>query len=204
MAMPNPLHPHPRWQFALGVLGALLAAVSARDCAHPAAAPAAVLTLVLSLDNGEPEVRQMAARALGRMGPPAKAALPALVVALADGEPSMRWEAAWAMSWIEPDWPKSPTARQAIPRLVLRLHGFAEVDSQAAAAALARIGPSASAAVPRLLQVLDDRDESVRRAAESALDRIDRNWRQRHPREPTERQRPGWPAHPLCPSHCTA
>ena len=58
--------------------------------------PAAVSTLIDALKNESPPARRAAARALGRLGPAAKAAESALIGALRDSEQQVRQTAARA------------------------------------------------------------------------------------------------------------
>jgi HEAT repeat protein len=140
------------------------------------------------LDDREWTARVGAAYALGRLGPKARASVPALAEALTDEHPRVREEAARALGRVGVD------ARSAAFRLVNALKDRdAAVRAAAAEAAvqplmgvlqqgeveervaavriLGDIGPVAKAAVPLLVQALNDR--FVRPAAADALKRID-------------------------------
>src|SRR3954469_8213622 len=64
--------------------------------------PREVARLVARLRNKSPSVRWAAARALGDIGPEAKAAVPALVKLLKDRVPGVRWVAASALGRMMP------------------------------------------------------------------------------------------------------
>jgi HEAT repeats len=75
----------------------------------------AVPALVGALSDPEVNVRVQAARALARIGPPAKAAVLALTKALDDPDAGVRQNAARALGQIGPD------ARDAVPELIRSL-----------------------------------------------------------------------------------
>jgi HEAT repeat protein len=75
----------------------------------------AVPALVGALTDPEVNVRIQAARALARLGPPAKDAVPALTKALDDPDIGVRQNAARALGQIGPD------AKEAVPELIRSL-----------------------------------------------------------------------------------
>ena len=108
--------------------------------------------------------RGLAAEALGRVGPGARAAVPDLIAAASDPRPEVRWRAVWALGRI------GPAAGAAVP--VLRA---ALADPEArwrAAEALGGIGPGAVEAVPDLVALLSDPSSNVRWRAATALGAI--------------------------------
>jgi hypothetical protein len=76
---------------------------------------AAVPALVGALSDPDPKVRLQAARALARIGPPAKDAVAALTRALDDSDVAVRANAARALGQIGPE------ARNAVPELIRSL-----------------------------------------------------------------------------------
>ena len=93
-------------------------------------------------------------RALGKIGPGAKAAVPALINALRnDANNSLRQDAARALGQIGPE------ASAAIPVLIRWLKDGDENDRRAALFALRDFGPEAKSAVPVLLDLLANEKE---------------------------------------------
>jgi HEAT repeat protein len=128
--------------------------------------PRIVPVLIKSLGDGEAARREAAADILGRIGPPARTAVPALFAALKDNSSSVALMAAMALAEIHPT-----RSRPAVPLLADAL------DVPGAAAALAKIGPEARAAVPALIAALKPRKgngsgELIRLHARLALARI--------------------------------
>ncbi|MBD2041576.1 sister chromatid cohesion protein PDS5 [Microcoleus sp. FACHB-672] len=123
--------------------------------------------LVEALKDSEPDIRRVAAEALGRMGEPA---VPELIAALKGDSSSVRLVAAEALGQIGPD------ARLAVPALIDRLEDGDWRVRSGAARALGKIGTEAkleaTAIVPPLIQALKDSDPDVRRSAAEALGRI--------------------------------
>jgi HEAT repeat protein len=101
-------------------------------------------------------VRETAADALARIGPPA---LPALIDALRDRNPDVRNRAAQALARM------GPPAKPAVPELIVALHDSDWQVRRSAARALGQIGVAAEEAVPALIEVIrnpasDQRDEA--------------------------------------------
>jgi HEAT repeat protein len=118
-------------------------------------ARASVPALAEALTDEHPRVREEAARALGKVGVDARAAAFRLVAALKDRDPAVR--AAAAEAAVQP---------------LIGVLQQGDLDKRLAAARiLGDIGPTAKAAVPVLLEALNDRQ--VRFAAAEALKRID-------------------------------
>jgi hypothetical protein len=99
--------------------------------------------LVRLVDEPGGPGRGLAAEALGRLGPEARAAVPALAAAASDPLPEVRWRAIWALGRI------GPAAGAAVP--VLRAALSDPEVCWRAAEALGGIGPGAVAAVPDLV-----------------------------------------------------
>ena len=110
--------------------------------------------------------RWSAAFALGKFGLAAKDAVPALIEALADRHESVRTQAAYALGKIGCD--------AGLAALIKTLDDPHSDVRATAAEAVGMFGPRASAAVPALLRLSDDKVERVREAAAKALRRIQR------------------------------
>jgi hypothetical protein len=89
--------------------------------------------------------KDMAADALGRIGPPA---VPALRQALQSTDPEVRLNAVQVLARMGPD------AKDAVPDLVALLDDPDERIRKAAARTLGRIGPESAPAVPALMRSL--------------------------------------------------
>lgn len=176
------------------LLTILLLLASARSVL--AAPPTEVATLVRSLTDAEPEVREHATAELGRLGPAAQeavepllvalshedpylrgaaavalghigeAAVPALIRALGSGNSELRWSATIALGRV------GAPAGKALPELIQLLADPSEDVRQVTAMTLGGLGVRAQTAAPALTQCLSDRDEAVRRGAVWALTQI--------------------------------
>ncbi len=108
-------------------------------------------------------VRSAAARALGSLGPEAKAAVPQLAQAIKQSERQLRWDAAGALGHL---------GQEAVP-VLLPLVADKDYDLRHAAVfALGQIGPNAERAIPVLIERLTDEVEVVRVAAAQSLQQI--------------------------------
>jgi len=149
-----------------------------------------------SLERRPPRLAAVAAKALGKIGPDARAAVAPLIGALKDSDCELRAEAAQALGAVGPE------AAAAVPALVVALTGreglvagnaaesLGQIGSAAipairdvlrngsqevrvrAMTALNRAGPKAAAAIPDLVRALADTDEEVRAAAAEALGQV--------------------------------
>jgi CubicO group peptidase (beta-lactamase class C family) len=177
-------------------LAVLLVLASGLSSALVAAPPAEVATLVRSLADADPKVREHAAAELGRLGPAAQeaveplvtalghedlylrgaaavalgrlgeAAVPALIRALGSGNAELCWSATIALGRV------GAPARRALPELIRLLADPSEHVRQAATLTLGGLGADAQTAAPALTQCLSDRDEAVRRGATLALGQV--------------------------------
>lgn len=109
------------------------------------------------------EARWRAAELLGEIGPDARAAVPALATALLESDPHVRKVAADALGAIHQE------PQVAVPALAEMLKTGECLD---AVKALAKFGPEAHAALPALLDLLKDKDGTVRWQAVYALGKI--------------------------------
>jgi HEAT repeat protein len=161
----------------------------------PAAGEAAG-ELTAALKARDPELRREAAQALGKIGPAARAAIPALVAALNDVDGSVTMQAAMALARMGPDAVPSlikllrdqnlrhlavmiladvgPAAKPAVEALA-SLEVDPDVDREfrrEVLLTLARLGPEAKGAVPVLMQILGDKEHTLRPGAAWALAKI--------------------------------
>jgi HEAT repeat protein len=112
-------------------------------------------------------LRGAAATCLGFIGPDAAPAVPALARALEDPDHQFCYEAAAAMGRI---------GKPSVPFLVNALDRADANRRRSFIAALSEIGPPAEAAVPALIGLLDDPDQTVRSVAGLALESIGVPW----------------------------
>jgi hypothetical protein len=119
--------------------------------------------LILSLENNDPIVRKEAAQALGCIGSEAAEAIPALSRTLGDEKRWVRIAASWALGQIGPE---------AIPSLTQALGNQDASIRAAAAWSLGYMGPEAEEVIPVLSQALGDEDETVRQAVAWTLGEI--------------------------------
>ncbi len=112
------------------------------------------------------QVRPLAARALGRLGPQAAEAVPALVQVLPQSEPATQREVLYALGSI------GAPAAPAVPQMMRLLQSDDSQVRYAAVFALGRIGPPAGAAVPALREGLKDKDDFFRMTSAWSLARI--------------------------------
>jgi HEAT repeat protein len=110
--------------------------------------------------------RLWAARALGWIGPPARAAIPALVQTLSAEESYVIEAAADALAKM------GPAAQEAMSALIQTLGHWNPSVREAVACALGRAGAEAKAAVPALIELLAPQQERVRDVAAEALVQI--------------------------------
>jgi 3-methyladenine DNA glycosylase AlkD len=116
--------------------------------------------LISSLEDPDPVVRKESAQALGCIGKEATTAIPALTQTLGDEKKWVRIAAAWALGRIGPE---------AIPSLTQALENQDANIRAAAAWGLGYIGSEANESIPVLIQALGDEDETVCQAAAWAL-----------------------------------
>jgi HEAT repeat protein len=106
------------------------------------------------------DIRNRAARALGRLGLLARDAIPNLVNALNDPEAAVRESAAHSIGLM---------GAEAIPHLIVMLHHQDKYVRRNAVWALGKLGSAASSAVPNLCHALRDADPRVASGAAQAL-----------------------------------
>ncbi len=128
--------------------------------------PASVAALVAALQGeGDADYRWKAARALGHLGPQAKAAIPGLAAAVGDENGHVRREAVIALGRMGPD-----AGTSGVPALLRALDDPDPEIRGAAATALGRL--QASSARDALTRHLSDADASARSAVQNALERL--------------------------------
>jgi HEAT repeat protein len=110
--------------------------------------------------------RELAAAALGRLGPAGRPALPVLIQALTDASIAVRVNAARAINQIEPGHPV------VLPFLLRAIESQDRDTRCMVAIELGELGPRAKAAVPALIKGLRDQDKDVRLTSLNALGRI--------------------------------
>jgi HEAT repeat protein len=127
-----------------------------------------VARLVGLLKDRDDNVRVLAAKALGKMGSPAREAVPALQEAAAkDPDPDVQCVAKDAIRLIQQG------TNQDVARFVGLLKDKDENVRMLAAKALGKMGPAAKEALPALKEVAEkDADPDVRGVAKYAMDRI--------------------------------
>ena len=141
----------------------------------------AVAPLIDRLNDNDPVIRKVAAEALERIDPAwreseaVRMAVPALLRRLEDGSYDIREAATEALERIDLGWWESEVARAAAPALLRRLNDEDLFEQNAAAETLGKLGDVR--AIAPLIEKLNDRSSTVRRAAAAALERIDSSWR---------------------------
>lgn len=120
-----------------------------------------------ALQDPNPQVRALAARALAWLKPSSAAEGKLLAQSLEDANAEVRREAAWAIGRVEP-----VAAKAATSALVKALSDPDHVVRGHALSGVARIGPPAKEAVTRLIEFLDAPQPHMRRGAVYALGRI--------------------------------
>jgi HEAT repeat protein len=113
------------------------------------------------------EDRIEAARALGGLGTNAEAAVPFLAQALNDPNNQVSYDVAAAMGQI---------GAASTPWLIEATKDFDPNRRRAIVGAIGQIGPGAEAAVPKLIELLQDPDGMVRQRAAYALNAIGTPW----------------------------
>jgi HEAT repeat protein len=118
------------------------------------------------------------AHALQRIGPPGAESVPALIPILADSNPVRREAALAALQQADPKWRQSASAVVAVQTFRNELAQKNDYRSRQVVPALGLFGPSASAAIPALIDLLPV-DEEMCQLATSSLDQIDSTWPKR-------------------------
>ena len=136
-------------------------------------AKAAAPDLIASLKDEEAQIRRNAAWALGRVGEQAGDAMPILLETALDEQWDVRADAVWAMGKVVEDngeW--GIVDADLVEAVISHLNDHNDVVRWSAAWSLARFGPGAEAALPALLEALEDYDYEVRASAAVALGRV--------------------------------
>jgi HEAT repeat protein len=160
------------------------------------AAAVSTTELTTALKARDPEMRREAAHALGKIGHSARAAVPTLLAALNDVDGSVTMQSAMALARMGPDAVPGlvtllkdqnlrhlavmiladvgPAAKPAVEALA-SLELDPDVDREfrrEVLLTLARLGPEAKGAVPVLMQILGDKEHTLRPGAAWALAKI--------------------------------
>ncbi|MDM8524961.1 HEAT repeat domain-containing protein [Desulfococcaceae bacterium HSG8] len=130
----------------------------------------AVGNFIKALRHEEGLRRASAARALGEIGHPARKAIPALAKALCDDSGEVRAAAKEALN-------KIVLPPFSISDLIKKLIQGEGTDRCNASRELGEIGEGAEKAIPFLVMLLGDADQTLRYEAARALRRIDPQWR---------------------------
>ena len=127
----------------------------------------AVSELVVAAKDKDVEVRRLAGEILGQIGSNGEQAVPALLGALDDEDISVRWVAVKSLENFGTE------AGPAVPRLIALLQRErARFIRRDTIVTLGAIGPEAAAALPALIQVLDQQDATLQEVALTALARL--------------------------------
>ncbi|MEK7269828.1 MAG: HEAT repeat domain-containing protein [Planctomycetota bacterium] len=126
----------------------------------------AVPTLVWALGDESPAIIGESERAIGSIGPGAKAAVPSLIPLLAHADQWVRTWAAFGLGQIGPD------ARDGVPGIAALLKDPDAYTRKTAVLALGWIGPDAKDGAPALAEALKDADWEVRECAAESLERL--------------------------------
>jgi len=127
----------------------------------------AIPGLIAALSDADDKVRQNAAWMLAEFGASATAAVPALKKTLNDSNEKVRRYAVWALAEL------NELPHETVPALIEEALADESYEVRRnAAEALGQIGSGATAAVPALIQTLNDENEGVRQKAAWALKRI--------------------------------
>ena len=126
-----------------------------------------VPVLIEALSSRDLYVRANAISGLGDIGPKAAPAVSGLIKALDDWDPSVQEVAYDALGQIGPPFPD-----EVIPTLIERLYHPDWAQRDCAIEALGAIGPDARDATDRIIELLKDKEEYVRRDAARYLVKI--------------------------------
>ncbi len=136
-------------------------------------AKAATPDLIEALNDDEAQIRRNAAWALGRVGDQAGDAMPILLETALDEEWDVRADAVWAMGKVIEDHGQLDIVDARLVEAVVDHLGDMNPHVRWSAAwSLARFGPGADAALPALLEALEDHNFEVRASAAVALGRV--------------------------------
>jgi HEAT repeat protein len=167
---------------------------------HPS--PAVVPILIKALESDDGLVRQAAVILLTRVEPLPRSAAPALIASVkkalsvdertesdqdSDEPANTKTQGLSPRSGTRPSQPaagsissdlanalaKAAPIEEAVPLLINVSKRKSPSTRRAAAEALGKFGPNAASAIPRLRELLEERDMTVRDAAKSALEEID-------------------------------
>ena len=114
----------------------------------------AVPTLIYQLENSDQDTKILAVKSLGRIGRDASSAIVPLIKGLQDSSSGVRWQSSTALRKIGED---------VVPDLIQELKNPNLEVCHSAIRTLGQIGSDAEVAVPILIQLVQNDDESTRR-----------------------------------------
>ena len=120
----------------------------------------AVPALIQELESPDQDVRILATKSLGRIGKDAYDAISLLIEGLQDSSSGVRWQSSLALRKI---------GENAVPALIQELQNPNLEVCHSAARILGQIGSDAEIAVPILIQLVQNEDESARRLANTLV-----------------------------------
>jgi HEAT repeat protein len=126
-----------------------------------------------ALRSGHPSSRAAAARALFSVGKRASSAVSTLITTLVDGSGADEGYESWAARALGRAAPGTELTDRTVEALSKGLYAKAGGTRGYSAEALGHFGRAASGALPRLRELLGDRDGFVARSAKAAIDQIE-------------------------------
>ncbi|MGE0082986.1 MAG: HEAT repeat domain-containing protein [Desulfococcaceae bacterium] len=124
---------------------------------------------ITALEQGDQSAYEKPDEALMKIG---FSAIPLLAENLASMNRNLQSKAAKILKAVNPNWPKTAEAADAVPALTAALYDENWYVRSSAAKVLGMIGPPARQAVPQLVKGMADTNKTIRATFKAALDRI--------------------------------